>query len=166
MANDKKNWLIIGIILVVVIAAVAVVFYQTPTTPQTKSYSLSDAERPKMTLSEKSFDLGTLKVDNKKIHEVTLKNIGQKPLAVANFSTSCDCTSVVVKQNEKASPSFSMHTNSRWQTTIEPDQSAVLEITYDNAKMPEKGAIERVVYFTTNDPENSAASIEFRARVE
>lgn len=161
----KTNY-ILGIIVVIVIAGVIFAFYKTPAGPQTKSYSVSDAERPKMELSEKAFDLGKLKVGDKKIHEVTLKNTGQKPLEVANFSTSCDCTSVIVKQNDQSSPSFSMHENSRWQATIESGQSATLDITYDNAKMPEKGEIERLVYFTTNDPENPAGQIEFKVIVE
>lgn len=173
MPSKKGKIDLIVIVIVVLILAVfgGILFAFSSSTLQKTSeakilYKVDDIERPRMEINLRKFDFGKVKLGEKKTQEVLIKNSGSRPLELNNFSTSCDCTSVVIKNGQIESPRFSMHTNSSWGISIEPDQSVTAEITYDSAVHPAKGEIERVIYFQSNDPENSDGEINFKAFVE
>ena len=130
------------------------------------SYKINDVERPKIEISEKDFDLGKMKVSETKTKEIIIKSMGTKPLNVSDFTTSCDCTSVVVNIDGKDSPKFSMHTMTSWQKELAPEQTATLKIIYEPSVMPVEGEVSRVVHFKTNDPEMLDVQINFKAFVE
>lgn len=129
-------------------------------------YAKSSKDRPKLEVSEKSFDLGNMKLADTKTKEIVLKNIGTQPLDMRNFSTSCNCTFVQVLSGDQKSPRISMHTDSTWFATVAPGATAQLAIEYKPSEMPVQGEITRAVYFTTNDPENPSVTISFKAFVE
>lgn len=170
--NKKGKIDLIVIVIVVLIFAVlgGILFafsFSTQKTSEAKTlYGIDDAERPRMEINHEEFNLGKVKLGEKKIHEVLIRNNGSRPLELSSFSTSCDCTSVVIKNGQTESPRFSMHTNSSWKTSIEAGQSVTAEITYDSAAHPLKGEVERVIYFQSNDPENSDGEINLKAFVE
>lgn len=172
MPNKKGKIDLIVIIIVVLILAVlgGILFafsFSTQKTSETKTlYQVGDTERPRMEIDHKEFDLGKVKLGEMKTHEVLIKNNGSRPLELSNFSTSCDCTSVIIKNGQTESPRFSMHTNSSWKTSVEAGRSVTAEVIYDSSAHPLEGEIERVVYFQSNDPENAAGEISFKALVE
>ena len=162
--NPVILWIIILTILAITGIIVAI-FYSGSGT-QAPVYSITDQERPKLEISEKKFDFGNIKVSDKKTKDIAIKNNGTKPLALNNFSSSCNCTFIQVVINEEKSPEFNMHSNSRWQKELQPNQTATLKITYQPSLMPVEGSVSRTAFFKTNDPENPEVNIEFNALVE
>jgi hypothetical protein len=168
MENKRRfDPVAVGIIVcsIIILAGISVAFYSTSIS-KPASYNITDQERPKIEISEKEFDLGKMKLSETKTKEVTLKNVGNKPLSISNFSTSCDCTFVQVVVGEKTSPKFSMHSMLSWQKELLPNETATLKIIYQPSVMPVEGEVSRVVYFKTNDPAYLDVKIGFKAFVE
>ena len=130
----------------------------------TPIYEKTSSEKPKLEISQRDFTFGNMNVTETKTQDITLKNTGNKPLNLSNFSTSCDCTYVQLLVGESLSPKFTM-SKSTWSKELAPDQGAVLKITYKPSIMPVEGEVTRVVYFKTNDPENPNVDIKFEAFV-
>jgi len=165
--EKSKNPIVIGIIFitVIIIGAIVLVSLKSASPPVT-SYNPDDKEKPKIEISEQSFDLGKMKVSETKNKDIVIKNTGTRPLSIFNVTTSCDCTFAETIIGGKTSPKFSMQQNKTWQGELPPDQSAILKITYQPSIMPIKGSVSRTVYFKTNDPNLSNTSIKFNAYVE
>jgi hypothetical protein len=97
---------------------------------------------------------------------VEIQNDGESDLVVSGISTSCGCTSAVLRVGGRVSPTFGMHNNpSGWSETLLPGQTALLDITYDATLHPDDGPVLRIVYIRSNDPNTPEAEIELRANV-
>jgi hypothetical protein len=93
-------------------------------------------------------------------------NAGEVDLRLTGVSTSCGCTSAVVRVRGIASPTFGMHNNPRgWSAILSPGESATLEVSYDPNLHPDTGSVMRVIYIKSNDPFNPEAQVEITANV-
>lgn len=165
---NKIDPTLVGISLIgVVIVAGILIAASFSSAKAPVQYSASGQDRPKLEISEKSFDFGKMKLADTKTKEITLKNIGSQPLDIRNFSTSCGCTFVQVFSGDIKSSQFSMHSDSTWSTEVASGATARLAISYQPSLMPVKGEVSsREIYFKTNDPENPSVTISFKAFVE
>jgi len=158
---------ILGIAIFTIIALIGGTFFAFKAIGKPlELYSASESERPQAELNTKVQDLGQMKVSDVKSADFTLKNVGQKPLQITNVSTSCNCTFAQIEINGKKSPRFSMHQNPNWVGEIEPGKEAKITATYQPSLMPVKGAVERDVLLTTNDPQNPNISLKVTAVVD
>lgn len=166
--KGKIDLFILGIVgvSVLIVGGVLLISYHSTPEQDLTSYELSDKQRPKIKVGKTHFDMGKISVKDEKIEEVAIENTGKSTLQVANFYTSCDCTSVQITINDQESPIFSMHNNPYWVGNIEPGEDAILKAIYEPYKMPVQGTVERTIFFRTNDPENPEVAIHFTAKVE
>jgi len=123
---------------------------------------------PKIEINPQKFDAGNLPINGgvfKKDFEV--KNAGTGDLKINSISTSCHCTSAVLKIGDKTSPKFGMDGSGFWSGNIPAGQTAQLEVIFDPAFHGPAGigAATRVVYLGTNDPQNKKAQVELDANV-
>jgi len=155
---------IIGITIIIFggIITVAVLSQEKPIS----QYNVNDNERPKLSIGETRFDFGKIKLTDIKTREVAINNIGNQPLIISDFKTSCDCTFAQAVINGEESPRFSMSGSANWQGEIATQSSAIIKIIYEPQVMPVKGKVNRQVVFKTNDPENPLINISFTAEVE
>ncbi|MCR4277140.1 MAG: DUF1573 domain-containing protein [Candidatus Roizmanbacteria bacterium] len=160
--------LVIGLIifsLVVVIGSYYFLFNGQKPQPAIISYSISDKERPKIQAKITYFDLGKMKVSDDKSADFKIKNIGQKTLQISNVSSSCNCTFGQIIIDGKESELFGMHNISDFAGEVLPGKEATVRVTYRPSIMPVYGIIEREVYISTNDPENSKLVFKVKANV-
>ena len=160
--------LVIGLIifsLVVVIGSYYFLFNGQKPQPAIISYSISDKERPKIQAKITYFDLGKMKVSDDKSADFKIKNIGQKTLQISNVSSSCNCTFGQIIIDGKESELFGMHNISDFAGEVLPRNEATGRVTYRPSIMPVYGIIEREVYISTNDPENSKLVFKVKANV-
>lgn len=78
------------------------------------------------------------------------------------------CTTAVLKVGDKTSPEFGMHDNAAfWSQNITPGETGYLEVVFDPAFHGPQGVGQalRVIYLTTNDPENKKAEARLIANV-
>jgi hypothetical protein len=93
-------------------------------------------------------------------------NSGEVDLKLTGVSTSCGCTSAIIKYKGITSPVFGMHNNPKdWNMIVLPGETAVLEVSYDSALHPDSGFIERAIYIKSNDPFNSEVRVDLTANV-
>ena len=161
---DPVIAIILGIIVIVVIGIV--VAYNASPEPNTKTYSSSDQNRPKLQIEEKDFDFGKMKVTDIKSKEIKIKNNGNEPAVLKNFTTSCNCTFIELEINGQKSPKFSMHSKEVWQKELDAGQEGTIIVSYQPSLMPVQGKVSRSAYFKTNDPENPEISINITAFIE
>ncbi len=110
----------------------------------------ANQKQPKIVLSEYSFDAGSINPDDGIWKgEFNIRNEGEAALVIEGISTSCGCTKA--KADEE---------------TIEPGRETKLTVTYDPSTHPGlTGKIERVVYISSNDPENREVGLKITANV-
>lgn len=163
--KDNFFYLAIGVVAISVLLGVAFAYFSQPSQPFT-TYDATDEQKPNIELSQTKFDLGELNSTSVRSVSSTIKNNGQKNLEIKNIKTSCGCISAKFSVNGQGSPKFSMHnTDASWKGVIEPGQTGEIITTYDVSIMPVTGAIERVVYFQTNDPLQPNQEITLKAIV-
>ncbi|KKU55882.1 hypothetical protein A3H89_02575 [Candidatus Amesbacteria bacterium RIFCSPLOWO2_02_FULL_48_11] len=87
-------------------------------------------------------------------HSFPVGNQGTAPLTVANMKTSCMCTTVKLISTSGTSPAFAMHQQSDWKGTVQPGETAQLEIVFDPAFHGPQGVgpMERIISLETSDP--------------
>lgn len=162
----KIDPIVTGIVVVTLLIfggiLIVAVFFQPPSIIQ---YSSESPDRPKLTINETVFDFGKMKTSDIKTQEITLKNEGNRPLILSDFSTSCDCTFIQLFTSQQNSPRFSMGRSS-WRGEIAPGETARLKLTYEPKIMPVKGAVRREAVFRANDPERRLTNLRFNAIVE
>ncbi len=161
--------LIIGGAIVLILVLVGSYFlFAGGSKPQVNiaSYSASDKEKPKAEVKELLKDMGEIKVSDEKTESFILKNTGQKPLQISNVSSSCNCTFVKIVMNGKESEEFGMHNVSDYAGEIAPGKDTTVKVIYRPFVMPVYGVVEREVYITTNDPENSKLIFKVKAYVK
>lgn len=129
---------------------------------------------PKLAIAETDYDFGDISMAKGLVkHEFTIKNDGDAPLVLTNLSTSCACTKVVLINNGKKSPEFTMASHGVnpliWSDRIEPGQSAAIEAIFNPlAHGPDAvGPITRTinVYSNTGGKENTQSVITFSGNV-
>lgn len=133
---------------------------------QRTSYSLQDAEKPKVKTEDTFFNLGEMKVSQQKEAIFSLKNSGSKPLQLFNISSSCDCTVGQIVYEGKESQEFGMHAAGDYALEILPQKEAKVKVIYRPYVMPVYGKVEREVYVSTNDPENPKLVFKVEAFVK
>lgn len=130
------------------------------------SYTVSNPDAPKIEIPEKIHDFGKINLTDVAKYPFKVKNGGKSPLVITSITTSCHCTTAVMKIPGKSdSPAFAMHSMDAWQGEIASGEGAVLEVIYEPAKMPVKGPINRIIYLRTNDPNNPDPKFEINAEV-
>lgn len=170
LGTEKIIFLIIGGLTVFALILIAIFSVneqkQAQGSTTVLSYSVSDKDKPKATISSTFSDLGNMKVKDEKTAEFTIENKGEKPLQLTKIQTSCDCTFGQITIDDAKSPEFSMHASSPWVGTIDPGKKAVLSIIYRPSIMPVSGVVTREVYVQTNDPEKPNLTFTVKAFVE
>ncbi len=124
---------------------------------------------PKMEISPLQYDAGTVSIVGglvKKTFEI--KNNGTGDLEIGGITTSCMCTTAVLTVDGQSSPEFGMHNNQLfWSQIITPGQIGYLDVAFDPAYHGFKGTgdITRIIYISTNDPQNNKAEARLTASV-
>jgi len=164
---DNKS-VVVGILIFTLLILGAIVFAYGKQTSKTESipqYQFSDAEKPAVMAEPASFDFGSIALKDIKKTTFTLENTGAQPLILSDVVTSCGCTSANIIINGETSPTFSMHDNPQWSGTIESNQTALVEVTYDAKVHPVDGLVERFVQIATNDPAQPQVQLSVKANV-
>lgn len=105
---------------------------------------------PRIALSETNFEAGNID-PAKGVWSGTflIKNKGSARLLIEGLTTSCGCTKAKAAED-----------------AIEPGQETELKVTYDPSTHPGlTGRIERIVYISSNDPENPEAELKITGNV-
>lgn len=122
-------------------------------------------DHPSIEVSPTDYDFGNIP---RGVSTATFQiwNSGDVDLKLTGVSTSCGCTSAVIKYRGITSPIFGMHNNpSDWSMNILPGESAILEVRYDSDLHPDSGAVQRAVYIKSNDPFNPEVQVDLTANV-
>ena len=120
----------------------------------------------KIEITEKSFDFGKINLSDRVSHDFKIKNTSQNPLIISSITTSCHCATAVLKvPGQPDTAPQGMHASADVQREVAPGVEGVIEVIYEPAKMPVKGPVNRVIYFKTNDPDNSSPKLEVNAEV-
>ena len=153
------------VLIVIVIGLSFLITGNQPIQPATASYTSQSQNRPRVEIGEKFVDVGEIKVSDVITRDFSLKNTGNKPVQLLNINSSCGCTSGKIIYKDFTSKEFGMHAQSGFVTEIAPGDTATMRLTYRPATMPVYGAVEREVYLSTNDPDNSKLIFAIRAVV-
>lgn len=129
-----------------------------------------DAGYGRIEISPQEYDAGTVSMAAGLVQKnYTVKNTGSGPLTIKSISTSCDCTSAVFKLNGKISPTFSMAMGGLnfWSEKMQPGETGELEVIFDPAFHGPHGvgAIDRLAYVSSDDPQNGKAQVRLTANV-
>lgn len=129
----------------------------------------NDTGTPKIEVSPKEYDAGTVSMAEGLIkHTYEIKNTGEGDLKIEDIRTSCMCTTAILKVGDKESPEFGMHTSSLfWSQKITPGETGFLEVTFDPAFHGPQGTgpAVRVVYLSTDDPQNEKTEVKLFANI-
>lgn len=110
---------------------------------------------PQIKIDTFSYDFGEVAMSKGlAVHSFNIKNEGDGDLKIFNISTSCMCTTAVLKVAGKSSPEFGMHNSlAYWSKKLKPQETAELEVTFDPlAHGPEAtGPITRRVTLYSDD---------------
>lgn len=170
MKSDKTIfWIIGGVSFFVVILIIFVAVGEQKEAKkigQVAFFSKTNIDKPIAAFDKEIKDVGTMNVADEKSENFSVKNTGNKPLSLFNISSSCGCTAGVVTINGVKSPEGAMHTKSSWIGTLNPDESATVNVIYRPSLMPVKGDVSRSVYLETNDPVNPKLTFTVKAFVE
>ncbi len=104
----RPDPIVIGIAVLTVVV-VGGIFYAASRTEKTniEQYQQGSAERPRLEISQSSFDFGRVTLTDKKKQDVSITNTGTKPLVISGLLTSCNCTFAQLVMDGEASPKFS-----------------------------------------------------------
>ncbi|TET90902.1 MAG: DUF1573 domain-containing protein [Methanomassiliicoccales archaeon] len=120
---------------------------------------------PKIEVYPSAHDFGDIQRETV-ITTFEIRNAGKVDLRLTGVSTSCGCTSAVVRVRGIASPTFGLHDNPKdWSAVLSPGETATLEVSYDAGLHPDTGSVMRVVYIKSNDPFNPEVQVDITANV-
>lgn len=111
---------------------------------------LSPQERknaPKIKFEQTTYDFGTAKPHSKVTHIFKFKNTGKRDLKIRKIRATCGCTTV--------EPSSSV---------IPPGESSSFKAIFNTGNR--SGFQKKLIYFISNDPENSTVRLNIKGRVE
>lgn len=157
----------IGIIIfsVVILIGSYFLFANDQSASKINFYSSKDKERPVAEVKETIKDFGKIKVSDDQIVIFTLKNAGNKHLQLSGISSSCGCTAAQLIYKGVTSKEYSMHFQEKDIYQIDSQTEAKVKVIYRPSTMPVYGPVEREVYITTNDPNNSKLIFRIKAVV-
>jgi hypothetical protein len=157
MNNKTLIASLIGITLIIFVGGAFLV-------SRTSTPELSNSGNPKVeVLGESTHNWGEIDIEGGNVEKAfKIKNVGDSPLEVTNFKTSCMCTETQISIGNETSPAFGMHTRSGWKGSIQPGETADVRVVFDPMFHGPQGTgpITRLVSFNTNDSSNS--TVEFR----
>src|SRR3989338_7524144 len=130
------------------------------------AYSSRDKEKPTVEVKESYYDMGNIKVKDTSVKEFIIKNIGSKPLQLSNVTSSCGCTTGQIIYKGIYSAEFSMHAQSDYVVSIEPQTEAKMRVVYKPFVMPVYGVVERQEFVGTNDPTHEKLEFKIKAFVQ
>ncbi|TAN32924.1 DUF1573 domain-containing protein [Patescibacteria group bacterium] len=122
---------------------------------------------PRAEITPAEIDAGTVSMAAGKITKTfTVKNAGTGDLVIDNVWTSCHCTTAYLIIDGKKSSRFGMDKMSTFQK-IGAGKTAELEVVFDPAYHGRDaiGAVNRIVYLSTNDSTNKVAQAVLLANV-
>lgn len=166
MSSKALIILIVIFTLAVIIGSYFLISGNSKSATKIVSYEIKEAERPKAEVKTTGSDMGTMKVSDQKSVDFTIKNTGKRPLQLFNISSSCGCTVAQIIYQGKESEEFGMHSQSDYVDEIVPGKEAKVRVIYRPYVMPVYGVVEREVYVSTNDPENSKLVFKVKASVK
>jgi hypothetical protein len=134
----RKNKIIIILISIVVSVGAFLIFYNI----QNKS-----SQSPTISISEKEWDFGKIKEDERPVHIFTIKNIGREELIISRVRTSCGCTATMLSSDH-----------------ILPGKSSELKVTFNPTGY--KGLVKKDINIESNDPQIPNKKITIIAEVE
>ena len=134
------------------------------------NYSPTETQgAPKVEINPLEYDAGDISMANGPVNRTyEIKNTGDGDLKIKDIKTSCMCTTAVLRVDEIKSPTFAMHDDSSfWSQKIAAGETGFLDVSFDPAFHGPEGVGQaiRVVYFSTNDPENEKAEVKLMANV-
>lgn len=101
---------------------------------------------PKVKFEEKTYDFGTAKQHTKVAHTFNFENNGKRDLKIRKIRTTCGCTAV--KPSKMVIPS---------------GESSSFKAIFSTGGR--KGHQRKLIYFISNDPENSTVRLEMKGKV-
>lgn len=137
-----------------------------------KSYTSEEKHlgAPKLEIFENEYDAGDILMSGGLIrHTYEIKNTGEGDLKIDKVWTSCHCTTAILKVGDKESPEFGMDgSRAFWSQKLAPGETGQLEVIFDPAFHGHQGMGQaiRVVYLSTNDPQNKRAEFKMSANVQ
>jgi uncharacterized membrane protein len=102
---------------------------------------------PQVKFEKTTFNFGTAKPHSKVNHTFQFKNTGKRDLKIRKIRATCGCTTV--------EPSNSV---------IPPGESSSFEAIFSTGSR--KGYQRKMIYFISNDPENSTIRLNIKGKVE
>jgi len=166
---DKSSSIVFVLIAIPTVLIVVLGFLFISKDHRDVSSSLQESTQAKLeVVGSNEDDWGEIDI-NGGLFERTykIKNSGESDLEIANFKTSCMCTTAKIKINGQTSPVFGMHTTSNWKGSIKPGEEAEIEVVFDPmAHGPQAtGPITRIVSFNSNDSDNKNIEYKFVGNV-
>lgn len=104
------------------------------------------AAKPKITVSQETWDFGTIWHGEKVSQEVTVKNEGDAELKIDRVRASCGCTAGNVKKS-----------------LLAPGESTTIDVSFDSHH--KNGQINTQVNIFSNDPDRRQVTIQLRGHV-
>lgn len=167
MSLDLK--ILLGIIVFSLILVIGAAYFLSSSAGQ--KATLEKVNGAKIEVLEESFNFGDIDYSAGVVnHEYLIKNIGDKPLEIANLATSCMCTKVFAKgpfgESEKVSMK-GMSKPSSWKGELKSGEEGKIVAVFDPAFHGPGGIgpISRTVSFETNDSEKPYVELLFEGNV-
>jgi len=96
-----------------------------------------------------AYDAGTVVKGSPAVAELVVRNLGDRPLAIAGVSTSCGCTKATMTA-----------------MVIPAGGEASLHVVYDSGAHDEDiGLVERFIFISSDDPDENDVRIRFTVTV-
>ncbi|HIE28893.1 TPA: DUF1573 domain-containing protein, partial [Candidatus Poribacteria bacterium] len=103
-------------------------------------------EVPKISLPEKVWNIGTLKIDEEAIHTFKVMNIGSQELEITQLRSSCSCLKVEISSKK-----------------IQPNEYAEIKATFKEDRR--LGETIKTIYIDSNDPTAGRLILRVKANV-
>lgn len=160
----RKFKKMVTVLLPVVLVAGGISFFLMNYSP-----GKSNSGQPRIEIPETEYDAGTVSMTDEKVaHVYEIRNVGDSDLKIDKIWTSCMCTTARLKVGDEESGEFGMHSNPIfWSQRIAPGETGLLEVVFDQTFHGSEGTGQavRIVYLSTNDPENKQAEVRLTANV-
>ena len=163
--NKKFLVGVIGATVLVLAAGVGLAAKMSGPAILSSSSSISGG---KVEVAQTNYDFGTVPINGGKVERVyEVKNVGEEELKLSGMGTSCMCTTAQVVINGEKSPAFGMHDPSKWVGTVQPGETAEVVVIFDPAfhGPSGKGVINRIIKFTTSDPNKREVELSLNGKV-
>jgi hypothetical protein len=142
----KLKFLSILILVVLFLGLLVYGYFQS-----TPNIEKQTGNLPKIEITPKIFDFGSIEYGQVLRHTFRVKNIGSEILEIKRVATSCACTTAKIALDK-----------------INPGQETDLYVTYDTGAMSGphgRGRQERIIYVKSSDPINPQTEVTIYANV-